>query len=150
MKPLSVAVLLGIALRRELWGFATMVGTPTNPVLRVTLRRSSCRKVTHRSRRPLDDAGCADEPAEAHRRRKPMDPQTGGLPRSREGRGATFFRDRLRELGRMQAGERNVLIVFVSTAALWVLAQPLALGPIVIPSAPQLLEAGLQGLGLRG
>lgn len=147
LKPLSVAVLLGIAYAASCGGFATMVGTPTNPVLRGYFEKEFVPQgypsissshwmmlAVPMSLLMLIAVGYA------------MTRKLEALP-GVEKVGRDFFRDRLRELGRMQAGERNVLIVFVSTAALWVLAQPLELGPIVIPSAPQMLEAGLQGLG---
>lgn len=149
LKPLSIAVLLGIAYAASCGGFATMVGTPTNPVLRgyfekefVPLGYPSISSshwmmlAVPMSLLMLIAVGVA------------MTRKLESLP-GVEKIGREFFRSRLQELGSMQAGERNVLIVFVSTAVLWVLAQPFELGAITIPSAPQMWEAGLKTLGFE-
>lgn len=150
LKPLSIAVLLGIAYAASCGGFATMVGTPTNPVLRGYFEKtfepqgyppiSSSQWMmlaTPMSLLMLLAVGWA------------MTRRLADLP-GVERIGREFFRTKLKELGPMQAGERNVLHVFLATATLWVLAQPLEIGSFKLPSAPQLLEAGLRRLGFDG
>ena len=148
LKPLSIAVLLGIAYAASCGGFATMVGTPTNPVLRGYWDKefvplgydpiSSAKWMLlciPMSLMMLAAVGFAMT------WRLPVLP---GIERI----GGEFFRDRLKELGPMRSGERNILIVFLITATLWILDQPLDLGFITIPSWPQLFEQGLLRCGI--
>ncbi len=149
LKPLSIAVLLGIAYAASCGGFATMVGTPTNPVLRgywdkefVPLGYEAISSAKWMllcvplSLLMLAAVGVVMT------WRLPVLP---GIERI----GREFFRDRLKELGPIQSGERNVLLVFLSTATLWVLAQPFELGSNrEIPSWPQMFESGLLSLGV--
>lgn len=148
LKPLSMAVLLGIAYAASCGGFATMVGTPTNPVLRGYFDEAFVSKgyppissshwmmlAIPMSLLMLIAVGFA------------MTRKLESLP-GVEKISRDFFRNRLRELGTMQSGERNVLIVFILTALLWILAQPVELGSWTIPSAPQMLESLLQNRGI--
>ena len=149
LKPLTIAVLLGIAYAASCGGFATMVGTPTNPVLRGYWEK----EFVPQGYAPISSSHwmilCV-----------PLSllmlaavgwvmtwrlPELPGVERI----GRQFFRDQLRELGPMRTGERNVLIVFVITAVLWVLAQPLEIGIINLPSWPQMFEAGLRTCGVE-
>ena len=143
LKPLSIAVLLGIAYAASCGGFATMVGTPTNPVLRgywekefVPLGYDSISSAKWMllcvplSLMMLTAVGFVMT------WRLPVLP---GIERI----GRRFYHDRLHELGPMRSGERNILIVFLITATLWVLAQPFELGFATIPSWPQMLERTL-------
>lgn len=148
LKPLSIAVLLGIAYAASCGGFATMVGTPTNPILRGYWEKefmplgyeaiSSAKWMLFcvpLSLLMLSAVGVV------------MTWRLPTLP-GIERIGRQFFRDQLRELGPMRTGERNILVVFLVTATLWVLSQPLELGILRVPSAPQMLEAGLLKLGI--
>jgi solute carrier family 13 (sodium-dependent dicarboxylate transporter), member 2/3/5 len=148
LKPLSIAVLLGIAYAASCGGFATMVGTPTNPVLRgywdkefVPLGYDAISSANWMllcvplSLMMLAAVGFAMT------WRLPVLP---GIERI----GRRFFHDRLEELGPMRSGERNILIVFLMTALLWVLAQPFEFGPVTIPSWPQMLMACLRQTGI--
>lgn len=149
LKSLSIAVLLGIAYAASCGGFATMVGTPTNPVLRGYFDKEFVPlgyppiSSSHwmmlaipMSLLMLVAVGWA------------MTRRLGELP-GVERIGRDFFRTKLHELGPMQAGERNVLLVFLATAVLWVLAQPFEIGSLKLSSAPQLLESGLRSLGFE-
>ncbi len=148
LRPLTIAVLLGIAYAASCGGFATMVGTPTNPVLLGYWNKEFVPQgyVPISSSRwmllcvPLSLLMLAAVGVVMTWRL----PTLPGIDRI----GREFFRDQLRELGPLRFGERNVLIVFLVTAVLWVLAQPLELGAVTIPSGPQLLEAGLTRLGV--
>ena len=150
LKPLTIAVLLGIAYAASCGGFATMVGTPTNPVLRGYWDKEFV---------PLGYEAISS--AKWMILCVPLSllmlaavgvvmtwklPTLPGIDRI----GKEFFRDQLRGLGPMGTGERNVLMVFLLTAGLWVLAQPLEVGNLNIPSWPQLLEQGLTKLGVQG
>ena len=148
LKPLSIAVLLGIAYAASCGGFATMVGTPTNPVL----RRYWDTEFVPGGYPPISSAHwmmlCVPlslmmlaAVGFAMTWRLPVLP---GIERI----GGEFFRDRLKELGPMRSGERNILIVFLITATLWVLDQPFELGFATIPSWPQMFEKGLLSCGI--
>lgn len=149
LRPLTIAVLLGIAYAASCGGFATMVGTPTNPVLRGYWDK----EFSPQGYAPISSGQwmilCV-----------PLSllmlaavgwvmtwklPELPGVERI----GRQFFRDQLRELGPMRTGERNVLIVFLLTAVLWVLAQPLEIGPLRLPSWPQMFESGLRACGVE-
>ncbi len=148
LKPLSIAVLLGIAYAASCGGFATMVGTPTNPVL----RRYWEAEFVPQGYAPISSAHwmllCVPlslmmlaAVGFAMTWRLPVLP---GIERI----GREFFRDRLKELGPMRSGERNILVVFLLTATLWVLDQPFELGFATIPSWPQMFEAILLRCGV--
>ena len=144
LKPLSIAVLLGIAYAASCGGFATMVGTPTNPVLRGYWDKD----FVPLGYDPISSAKwmllCV--PLSLMMLAAVGVVMTWRLPvlPGIERIGREFFRDRLRELGPLRSGERNILVVFLMTALLWVLAQPFELGSITIPSWPQMLMACLR------
>lgn len=148
LRPLSIAVLLGIAYAASCGGFATMVGTPTNPVF----RRYWTEEFVPRGYAPISSAQwmllCA--PISLLMLAAVGVVMTWRLPDlpGIERIGRAFFRDRLKELGPLQSGERNVLLVFLSTATLWVLSQPFELGIVTIPSWPQMFERGLLWVGV--
>lgn len=148
LRPLSIAVLLGIAYAASCGGFATMVGTPTNPVL----RRYWNEEFVPQGYAPISSAHwmllCVPMSllmlaavGVVMTWRLPVLPGTERI-------GRAFFRDQLKELGPMQSGERNVLLVFLSTATLWVLAQPFEFGFVTIPSWPQMFERVLLWAGV--
>ena len=147
LRPLTIAVLLGIAYAASCGGFATMVGTPTNPVLRGYWDK----EFVPQGYAPISSAEwmilCV--PLSLLMLAAVGVVMTWKLPTlpGVERIGRQFFRDQLRELGPMRFGERNVLIVFLMTAMLWVLAQPLELGLVKIPSWPQMFESGLRQCG---
>jgi len=123
LSRLGIGLMLGIAYGASCGGLATLVGTPTNvtflgqwkqlfpsapevsmgewlPVflpLTGLMLLSSYLVLTWRLPRHLGD----------------HDP------------GRSFFRDRLRSLGKPSSGERAMLVVFITTALLWVFRKPL-------------------------
>ena len=153
LQPLSIAVLLGIAYAASCGGFATMVGTPTNPVLRGYWDKEFVNDLKYASLGyeaissaqwmtlciPLSLLMLAAVGV-VMTWRLPLLP---GIERI----GRQFYQDQLRALGPLRAGERNVLIVFLVTAVLWVLSQPLELGVVTIPSWPEMFQASLKWCG---
>ncbi len=144
LRPVSIAMLLGVAYAASCGGFATMVGTPTNPVLRGFWEK----KYVPLGFAPISSAHwmivCVPlsllmllAVGFVMTRRIPALPSIEPI-------GRAFFRDRLNELGPMKGGERRVFILFLITALLWIISQEFDLGSRVIWSWPQMLEqAGL-------
>lgn len=140
LRPVSIAMLLGVAYAASCGGFATMVGTPTNPVLRGFWEK----KYVPLGLPPISSAHwmlvCVPlsllmlmAVGFVMTRRIPALPSIEPI-------GRTFFRERLAEIGPMKPGERRVFVVFLITAALWILSQTFELGSRVIWSWPQMLE----------
>lgn len=148
LRPLTVAVLLGIAYAASCGGFATMVGTPTNPVLRGYWEKefvpsgyeplSSGRWMIFCT--PLSLLMLA---AVGFVMTRSL-PQLPGVDRI----GRDFYRTQLIELGPLRAGEFRVFVMFLGTAVLWVMSQPFEFGDFVLPSWQQLLVRTLSGLGV--
>ncbi len=151
LRPLSIAVLLGIAYAASCGGFATMVGTPTNPVLRRYWNEEFVKQGSKYAEISSAHWMLLCVPISLLMLAAVGVVMTWRLPvlPGIERIGREFFRDRLKELGPMQSGERNVLLVFLATATLWVLAQPFELGSTrEIPSWPQMFELGLLRIGI--
>jgi solute carrier family 13 (sodium-dependent dicarboxylate transporter), member 2/3/5 len=128
LKPFSIALLLAVAFGATCGGLATIVGTPTNTSFRGFWNREFA-----------DKGWPALSAADWMTAFVPL----AGLmlvglcflttirlanPPGADRLGRQFCRERLAELGRMSSGERRMLIVFLTTAGLWITREPLTFG----------------------
>ena len=134
---MTVPLLLGIAYAASIGGVATLIGTPTN----LSLRGFWERIYVPQGYSPLSFAEwmvmffplallmLIAAAVVMTWNLKPF-PQSEQLSRS-------FFRDRLKQLGKPSGAEWRVLAVFTITALLWILREPLIIGDwTLLPSWP--------------
>lgn len=138
---LSRGLLLGIAYGASIGGFATPIGTPTNIAymrfwegsaqFAAGPRMSTAGWIAVFGPTSLVFLLCAGVVL------------TWGMPSFPGGRqfGRAFFTDRLKELGPPARQEIVMALVFVATAALWILRNPIELGGVtVLPGWGPLVE----------
>jgi sodium-dependent dicarboxylate transporter 2/3/5 len=128
LRPFAVALLLAVAFGATCGGLATIVGTPTNTSFRGFWNREFAENGW-----PLLSAAdwmTAFIPLAALMLIGLCFVTTFRLsiPAGADQLGKDFCEHRLAELGRMSSGEWRMLLIFVATAALWILREPLVFG----------------------
>jgi sodium-dependent dicarboxylate transporter 2/3/5 len=131
MSRMTLALLLGIAYAASIGGLTTLVGTPTNVAFvgiwenefPLAPEMSAGRWMVAVAPLGLVLLLCTWAVLVW---RLPRLPGKQRLDRS-------FFSDKLRELGRPTFAERLMLVVFASTALLWIFRQPLQFGAFTFP-----------------
>jgi sodium-dependent dicarboxylate transporter 2/3/5 len=122
-KPLGRALMLGIAHSASLGGLSTLVGTPTNIALLGLWRRL----FPEAPEPSMSEWMTAFVPLAVAMLLTAFALLTWSIPVTHKGEelGARYFREQLRGLGRLSAGEWAMLIIFVTTALLWILRTPI-------------------------
>ncbi|MEZ6055182.1 MAG: SLC13 family permease [Planctomycetaceae bacterium] len=139
IQGLGVALLLGIAYASSLGGLSTTVGTPTN-VQFLSIWNDPVPAVDGKS---LVEAYGTISMGSWMAAFVPLGlvmlvaawlVLTWGVPHlpGAERLGRSFFRDRLRSLGKPSRSERVVLFLFAATAALWMTRAPLKFGDVTL------------------
>ena len=130
------ALMLGVAYAASIGGMATLVGTPPNLIFAGAARELAGRPVS------FAEFMAVGLPIAAV-----LVPLTWAMlvfvlfPTGRivaEGAGE-MLAERRRGLGRMTSGERLTVVVFATTALLWLLRERKELGPVVIPGVADVL-----------
>ncbi len=126
LSQLGIGLMLGIAYSASCGGLATLVGTPTN----VTFLGQWKQLFPEAPEVSMGEWLPVFLPLTGLMLFSAYLVLTWRLPRQlgEHDPGRGFFRDRLRALGRASAGERAMLVVFVTTALLWVFRKPLQFG----------------------
>ncbi|MDA1017386.1 MAG: SLC13 family permease [Planctomycetota bacterium] len=132
MQTFSSVLMLSIAYAASIGGFTTLVGTPTNVQFQEVWRRQFPGQPELSAGQwmiCLVPAGCVLLLCAwgVLAWRVPRLPGVDRIDRS-------FFSDRLRKLGRPSHAEWMMLVVFVSTALLWIFRKPLIFGDYTLTS----------------
>jgi solute carrier family 13 (sodium-dependent dicarboxylate transporter), member 2/3/5 len=120
---LGIAMMLGIAYSASVGGLSTLVGTPTN-IAYLTQARRLFPDV------PVPSMGewlIVFLPLSVAMLAASFVVLTWRLPRTLGGSNPSrsFFREQIAGLGRASAGERAMMVIFATTAALWIFRKPL-------------------------
>ncbi|MEI7700743.1 MAG: SLC13 family permease [Planctomycetia bacterium] len=142
-KQLSVPLLLALAYSSTLGGMATLVGSPTNSVAIGIYRKQ------------LPDAPdiyfsewlLACGPIAMFYLAVVVGSLVWKLPQtsSQDRALRNILTDRMKSLGKMSVAERRMAWIFVSTALLWILREPLVFGSVTVFSGWQSLLARIVG-----
>ncbi|RMG32207.1 MAG: SLC13/DASS family transporter [Planctomycetota bacterium] len=143
--PLGVPLMLGIAYAASIGGLTTLVGTPTN-VQFVRIWRLQFPDA------PEVSAGewmLAAGPIGLALLLAAWWWLTRGIAETTVRRPRSFFRQRLRELGRPSVAEWAMLVVLAATAVLWITRKPLAFGGVrMLGGWAEPLSGWLRSLGM--
>lgn len=123
LSRLGIAMMLGIAYSASIGGLSTQVGTPTN-IAYLTQARQLFPEM------PVPSMGewlIIFLPLSGAMLAAAFVVLTWRLPRTLGGSNPSrsFFREQVAGLGRPSAGERAMMVIFATTAALWIFRKPL-------------------------
>lgn len=144
--PLAVVLMLAIAYSASIGGLTTLVGTPTN----IAFQQIWAETFPDAPRLSAGQWMIAFLPLGVILLFCAWGVLTWGLPplQNEERLNRGFFTERLRKLGRPSRGELLMLVVFVTTAALWIFRKPFVMGTrTMLPGWGGLVEQMLLGLG---
>ena len=141
--PFAISLLLGIAYAASIGGMGTLIGTPPNVFLAGFLETSYA---IHLGFGRWMLIGVPLVVVFLPLAWFFLTRILFAVPRTGAQEGRSLFRREYQELGRVSAGEKRVLVVFVATVLLWMLREPLqswAALTSVLPGLQHLTDAGI-------